>query len=191
MNLTQVSRFLSLVLRHKPQAAGITLDPHGWAQVDPLIQGIRQRYPTFDRAMLEEIVATDSKGRYSFNGDQTRIRANQGHSIPVDVELEQCTPPEFLWHGTGRKYTQSIDCMGLISKQRLYVHLSGARQTALQVGARHGEPVLYLVQSGQMARDGYLFYRSKNGVWLTKAVPAAYLQKEEGEPQPNPSNSIL
>lgn len=175
----QASRFLSLVLRHRPQEAGITLDPHGWADVAELLQGIRRRFPLTEE-QLEDIVRTDEKQRYSFNGDQTKIRANQGHSIPVDVELAVCEPPELLYHGTGQKYQRSILERGLIPKTRLYVHLSQDVETAKAVGIRHGTPVVFTVQSGQMHRDGFRFYRSANGVWLTYLVPPAYLKKIEG-----------
>lgn len=178
MNLTKVSRYMSLILRHKPEVIGIGLDEHGWADVAELIKGIAKDYP-FDMAMLEEIVRTDNKQRYSFNEDKTLIRANQGHSIPVDVELEEATPPPFLWHGTGAKFVSSIDDMGLIPKSRLYVHLSGDKETAVNVGKRHGRPVVYKVLSGKMAEDGYAFFLSKNGVWLTKRVSAEYLEKEQ------------
>ena len=179
MDLTRASRCLSRILRHDPGSIGITLDRHGWAEVEALLRGMggKTRYP-LDRETLEEIVRTDEKGRYSFNEDHSRIRANQGHSIPVDVELEECTPPETLWHGTGKKYETSIDASGLLPKGRLYVHLSSDRETATTVGARHGTPVLYRVKSGQMARDGLKFYRSVNKVWLTQVVPTAYLEKE-------------
>ena len=106
------------------------------------------------------------------------LRANQGHSIPVDVELEKVEPPEFLYHGTGEKFTVSIDKQGLIPKSRLYVHLSPDEETAVKVGRRHGKPVIYLVRAGNMKRDGYAFYRSVNGVWLTKEVPVKYLRKK-------------
>ena len=108
MSLNETSKFLALILRHKPEVIGITLDRHGWAKVEEVVAGIARQQP-FDRAMLEEIVRTDSKQRYSFNEDHTLIRANQGHSLPVDVELAEKTPPEVLWHGTGEKYTASID----------------------------------------------------------------------------------
>lgn len=176
MSLIDTSRFISLILRHKPDAIGITLDEHGWANVDELIAGIAKTQP-IDMEMLEEIVRTDNKQRYSFNEDKTLIRANQGHSIPVDVELEQLAPPELLYHGTGKKYMQSIEQQGLIPKSRLYVHLSADRGTAKVVGTRHGEPVIYIVHSGEMARNGFSFFRSVNGVWLTKQVPVAYLEK--------------
>ena len=125
--------------------------------------------------MLEEIVATDDKQRYSFNEDKTKIRANQGHSIDVDVELEEAQPPEYLWHGTGTKYAESIRKTGLISKSRLYVHMSESYMTAMDTGARHGKPMVFCVKAEDMYNDGYKFYKSENGVWLTKFVPVEYL----------------
>lgn len=179
MNLTRTSCFLNLILRHKPETIGISLDEHGWADVAELIEGISQTRK-FNMNILEEIVQTDEKERYSFNEDKTLIRANQGHSIPVDVELEEVEPPEELWHGTGEKYVTSIDEIGLIRKSRLYVHLSKDKETALKVGSRHGKPVLYTVKTREMYQDGYTFFLSKNGVWLTKEVPVKYLEKIKG-----------
>lgn len=176
MGLTETSKFLSLILRHKPEVIGITLDEHGWADVKEVIAGIGKTRK-FDRDMLEEIVRTDQKQRYSFNEDATLIRANQGHSIPVDVELETAEPPEILWHGTGEKYVSSIEKTGLLPKSRLYVHISGDMETAYKVGQRHGKAVVYRVLAGKMTKDGYTFYRSKNGVWLTKEVPVSYLER--------------
>lgn len=178
MNLKETSKFISLILRHKPEVIGITLDEHGWANVDELISGIAKTHE-FNADILEEIVRTDEKQRYSFNVDKTLIRANQGHSIPVDVELDEVEPPAELWHGTGEKYVTAIDAQGLIPKSRLYVHLSKDRDTAVKVGKRHGRPVLYIVKAGEMYRDGYKFYLSKNSVWLTKEVPAKYLVKQK------------
>lgn len=183
MNLTRISCFLSLILRHKPETIGISLDEHGWANVDELIEGI-SKTREFNMDILEEIVRTDEKERYSFNEDKTLIRANQGHSIPVDVELEEVEPPEELWHGTGEKYVASIDEIGLIRKSRLYVHLSKDKETALKVGSRHGRPVLYTVKTREMYQDGYTFFLSKNGVWLTKEVPVKYLEKRKGIESP-------
>ena len=177
MSLKETSKFISLILRHKPEAIGISLDEHGWANVDELIAGISKTQP-IDMAILEQIVAEDEKQRYSFNEDKTLIRANQGHSIPVDVELEEKEPPEYLYHGTGEKYVKSIDAEGLIPKSRLYVHLSSDEVTATKVGHRHGKPVIYTVKSGEMYRQGYKFYCSVNCVWLTKAVPVSFLKKE-------------
>ena len=170
------SKYISLILRHRPDIAGVTLDEHGWANAAELIEGVsRTRF--LDMALLEEIVRTDEKGRYSFNEDHTLIRANQGHSVPVDVELPQAAPPELLYHGTGKRSVASIDAEGLLPRSRLYVHLSADRETAVKVGARHGSPVVYEVLAGQMAADGYAFFLSVNGVWLTKTVPAQYLRK--------------
>ena len=169
-----VSKYIALILRHKPEVICISLDEHGWANVDELISGINKTYPLTMEG-LEEIVRTDEKQRYSFNEDKMLIRANQGHSIPVDVELEELVPPEILYHGTGEKYSASIEAQGLIPKSRLYVHLTADHDTAVKVGKRHGKPVVYEVAAGSMHQDGYRFYRSVNGVWLTKAVPRKYL----------------
>ncbi len=174
--LKEISKFISLILRHKPEAIGISLDEHGWANVSELIEGISKQY-NFNMEILEEIVNTDEKQRYSFNDDKTLIRANQGHSIPVDVELEKLEPPEFLWHGTGEKYVSSIDKQGLIPKRRLCVHLSSDKETATNVGKRHGKPVLYKIKSKEMWQNGFEFFLSKNAVWLTKEVPVCYLIK--------------
>ena len=178
--MKNTSKFISLILRHKPEAIGISLDEHGWADVRDLIGGVNRAEGHFlDMETLEEIVRTDEKQRYSFNDDHTLIRANQGHSIPVDVELEKKMPPDILWHGTGEKYVSSIDVQGLIPKSRLYVHLSSDMETARKVGSRHGRPVIYRVNCAQMAQDGFLFYLSANKVWLTKEVPVRYLSKIE------------
>lgn len=177
MGLKETSKYMSLILRHKPETIGITLDEHGWADVDELIEGI-SRTQNFNMDILEEIVRTDEKQRYSFNEDKTKIRANQGHSIEVDVELEEKEPPEILWHGTGEKFATSIDNIGLIPKSRLYVHLSKDEETATIVGRRHGKPVLYMVNTREMYKDGFKFFLSKNGVWLTKEVPVRYLEKQ-------------
>lgn len=176
MSIIETSKYLSMILRHKPEAIGITLDEHGWANVDDLIAGINKTHPlTMD--VLEEIVRTDDKMRYSFNEDKTLIRANQGHSIPVDVELEEIAPPEYLYHGTGEKYVDSIDKQGLLPKSRLYVHLSNDINTALNIGERHGKPVVYRINCKAMVESGYKFYRSANRVWLTKSVPTEFLYK--------------
>lgn len=175
MSLTETSKYISLILRHKPKIIGITLDEHGWANVDELIEGVNKTHP-LTMEILEQIVASDDKMRYSFNEDKTLIRANQGHSIPVDVELEQVEPPEFLFHGTGEKFVASINQQGLIPKSRLYVHLSSDTETAKKVGSRHGNPFIYRIASGKMHRDGHQFFLSVNGVWLIKSVPLKYLE---------------
>ena len=177
MNLKDTSKYLSLILRHKPETIGITLDEHGWANVDELIAGI-SKTQDFDMEILEEIVRTDEKQRYSFNGDKTLIRANQGHSFHVDVELEKAVLPKYLYHGTGEKYRESIDIQGLVPKSRLYVHLSQNIETAVNVGSRHGKPVVYRVSSLKMYEAGFVFFKSVNGVWLTAHVPTQYIKRE-------------
>ena len=174
--LDKLSVFISLVLRHKPDAANATLDEHGWADVEKLLAGINEAGRKIDMNILEEIVASDSKQRYSFNQDKTLIRANQGHSIPVDVELKEQEPPEFLYHGTATRFIDSIMNEGLKSMSRLYVHLSKDIETALNVGKRHGNPIVLKIYSGNMYKDGYKFYLSENGVWLTKKVDVGYFE---------------
>ena len=177
-SIKSTSKFLSLILRHRPETIGITLDEHGWADVSELIQGInRTGKHSLTPELLEEIVRTDEKQRYAFNGDHTLIRANQGHSIPVDVELEEAVPPAVLYHGTGEKYAVSIDRQGLLPQSRLYVHLSSDVVTARKVGSRHGRPVIYSIDCAAMAADGYRFFLSANHVWLTEKVPPEYLRK--------------
>lgn len=178
MNLTKVSKYLCLILRHKPEEAGIKLDKNGWAKVEDLLVGVSKKY-AIDMGMLEEIVATDEKQRYSFNKDKTKIRANQGHSIPVDLELQPVEPPEYLYHGTGEKYRWSIESVGLIPKSRQYVHLSDSFTTATNVGSRHGNPIVYRVKAKQMTEAGFIFYRSENGVWLTERVPVWAIERVE------------
>lgn len=179
--LKETSIFLSLILRHKPEVIGISLDHNGWADVDALIEGVNAsgKY-TLDMPTLEEIVRTDSKQRYSFNADKTKIRANQGHSIEVDVELTKAQPPEILYHGTGEKFVSAIKSEGLKPKSRLYVHLSKDIDTARIVGVRHGKPQIFRVLSGKMAKDGFDFFLSANGVWLTNRVPVEYLEEIDG-----------
>lgn len=176
MSLTETSRYIALILRHKPETIDIKLDEHGWARVDELIKGVSKTHP-LTMEMLEKIVEIDDKQRFAFNDDRTLIRANQGHSVSVDVELKDMMPPKILYHGTAEKYVESIDQYGLISKSRLYVHLSETIETATKVGARHGKPVIYTVDTDKMTADGYKFYLSANGIWLTKCVPIAYLKK--------------
>ncbi len=179
MDLKKTGIFISLILRHKPDVIGISLDEHGWANVQELISGINKtKGYNIDIPMLEEIVRTDNKQRYSFNEDRSKIRANQGHSINVDVELKEAVPPEILYHGTGEKYVDSINAEGLKPKSRLYVHLSKDVETAVTVGSRHGKSVVYTVASGEMFRHGYIFYLSENGVWLTKNVPVDFIKIE-------------
>lgn len=175
-DLKSTSKYISLILRHKPEVIGITLDDHGWADTQALIEGVNRTHP-LTMELLEEIVRTDEKQRYSFNADKSRIRANQGHSIPIDADLAETEPPETLYHGTGEKSVASIERDGLRPMSRLYVHLSPDTETARSVGSRHGKPVIYIVLAGEMHRSGYRFYRSANGIWLTKEVPVRFLKR--------------
>lgn len=175
-NINRLSKFVSLVLRHHPEAAGIELDGHGWADVDKLIEGIQKTGRRIDRELLDEIVRTDDKQRYSYNDDGTKIRANQGHSVHVDVDLAEMTPPDCLFHGTAERFLEPILREGLRPMGRLYVHLSPDEETAEKVGQRHGKPVILRIDAGRMARDGHKFRRSENGVWLTESVPKEYLE---------------
>ena len=178
----KLGRFLSLVLRHDPHTAGITLDEHGWADVKELIRGVNETGRALDMETLKEVVRTNDKKRFAFNEDCTKIRANQGHSIQVDVELVETDPPDVLYHGTATRFLGSIlnKREGLRPGSRLYVHLSGDYQMAVKVGQRHGVPAVLKVDAGQMAWDGYVFYLSENGVWLVKEVPAKYLETIKG-----------
>ena len=169
------SKFLSLVLRHHPEVIGITLDAHGWAEVNLLIKHMKRKFPVFSLKILEEIVATDSKQRYAFSEDNTRIRANQGHSLAVELELLPQIPPDYLYHGTASRFVESILKSGLQKQTRQYVHLSTDIETATKVGSRHGSPIIFEVNTKAMYQAGFIFYLSANGVWLTDKVPPKYL----------------
>ena len=171
----RVSKFISLLLRHKPEAANLVLDKYGYAQVDELVAYLNKKYGGFTVTDLDTIVETDDKQRYSYNNDHTKIRAVQGHSFPVDLRLEAQQPPLLLFHGTSTKYLDSIMKKGIISKSRQYVHLSKDVDTAHTVGLRHGAgTVILVVSANQMWKDGYKFFLSDNGVWLVNEVPTKY-----------------
>lgn len=171
----RVSKFISLVLRHKPQEANLVLDKYGYARTSELVAGVKKKYPEFNKDILIKIVETDEKQRYSFKDNGKLIRANQGHSFPVDLGLEAQQPPLLLFHGTSTKYLDSIMEKGIISKSRQYVHLSKDVDTAHTVGLRHGAGTVILVVSAeQMWKDGYKFFLSDNGVWLVDEVPTKY-----------------
>ncbi len=172
----RLSKFISLILRHHPEAAYIQVDEHGWAKVDELIQGINRTGRHIDLETLEKIVATDEKGRYSFNDDHKCIRANQGHSIPVDIGLKPVEPPEYLYHGTATRFLDSIHKEGLTRQSRLYVHLSPDEATAQKVGARHGKSVVLMIKAKALCDAGQQFFLSKNGVWLCEHIPVQYIE---------------
>jgi putative RNA 2'-phosphotransferase len=173
--MAEISRFLSLVLRHKPEVVGISLDPQGWVDVDVLLAALRAHGREVTRAELERVVATSDKKRFAIEGD--RIRANQGHSVEVDLGLRPETPPPRLYHGTVARFVERIRREGLVRGQRHHVHLSADVATAKNVGGRRGAPVVLEVDAAAMDRAGHVFYRSENGVWLTDHVPPAFLRE--------------
>jgi putative RNA 2'-phosphotransferase len=175
-SLVKRSKYLARHLRHQPEALGLTLDPGGWVAVDALLAAMRRRGIELSRAQLDEIVARNNKQRFSFDETGTRIRANQGHSIPVDLQLAPATPPDALYHGTSKATIGPILREGLQKMRRQHVHLSRDKATAIKVGSRHGAPIVLLVDAAAMARDGYQFFLSDNGVWLTDHVPPRYLR---------------
>lgn len=161
MDLSKVSKFISLILRHKPEEINISLDNHGWANVKELISGVSKIYSGFNFDQLKTIVETDNKKRYSFNSDFTKIRANQGHSINVDVELKEMIPPDILYHGTGKKSVNGIYDKGIKTMSRLYVHLSADFETAKNVGSRHGNPVVFKLDCKNGTRWTQILYLRK------------------------------
>jgi putative RNA 2'-phosphotransferase len=175
--LVKVSKYLSRHLRHDPARLGLELEPGGWVEVDALLEACAARSFALSEAELREVVARSDKQRFAFDPSGTRIRANQGHSVPVDLELPAVEPPELLFHGTGAGSVESIMREGLQRRGRHHVHLSGDPQTAMRVGGRHGRPVVLEVAAGRMAAAGHAFYVSANGVWLTEAVPPEFLRR--------------
>jgi putative RNA 2'-phosphotransferase len=176
MDNKRISKFLSLVLRHKPEAIGIELDSAGWASVDELLLKLQQQGMPVTLQKLQEVVTTNDKQRFAFNTDGTRIRASQGHSLQIDLSLLPLIPPTELYHGTATQYISSILKEGLQAKSRQYVHLSADRATARKVGQRHGKSVILLVNTAAMHNSGHSFYQAANGVWLTRSVPPLFLQ---------------
>ena len=170
-----ISKFLSLVLRHKPEEIGITLDSNGWASVPELLARMNAKGFGLTMDLLEEVVSTNNKKRFAFNDDQTLIRASQGHSVEIDLDLKPADPPALLYHGTAQKNGDSIFATGLQKQNRQHVHLSDNTETARNVGARHGKPLVLHVNAAQMQKDGFVFFLSANNVWLTDKVPATYL----------------
>lgn len=171
-----LGRFISLILRHRPEVIGIALDNEGWADTEQLLEGIKATGRKIDMNTLERIVRENNKQRYSFNADKTKIRANQGHSIPVDVKMKQLAPPDRLYHGTSEDTLPLIRQSGIIKKmKRLYVHLSKDIETAVTVGSRHGKPVVLVIDTAAMAADGFAFMLSDNGVWQSEDIPFKYV----------------
>lgn len=172
----QLSKFLSYVLRHKPDAIGLTLDPQGWVDIDDLIAKAGATGTHFSRGDLWRVVETNDKKRFSLSGDGLRIRAAQGHSVSVELGLLPQVPPPVLYHGTATRFVESILSQGLTSQSRQQVHLSLDEATAHRVGQRHGKPVIFLVDARGMHSEGMHFYVADNGVWLTDHVPSRFLK---------------
>jgi putative RNA 2'-phosphotransferase len=175
--LVRISKYLSKYLRHEPHRLGLTLAPGGWVPVEQLLAAAASAGMVISRQELSEVVARNNKQRFSFDATGELIRANQGHSVDVDLQLEPVVPPEVLYHGTAEHILAAIRRDGLLKMSRHHVHLSADLGTARRVGARHGRPIIFEVAARAMHEKGYTFYRSDNGVWLTDHVPPAFLRQ--------------
>lgn len=172
----EISKFLSYVLRHQPEAIGISLDKQGWAMIDDLILCASKEGYIFDRQLLLEVVANSDKRRFKISEDNLRIRASQGHSTQkVDIIYQEKVPPTILYHGTARRFLSSIQEQGLVPKTRQYVHLSADEITATQVGQRHGQPIVLKIKALNMYEQGFKFFLADNGVWLTRKVSTQFI----------------
>lgn len=174
--LTKISKYLSYHLRHNPEALGLTLDKGGWVGVAALLKAAADNGFAMTPLELETAVATNDKQRFSFDETGMRIRANQGHSTPIDLDLTPQCPPEVLYHGTGAQFVPAILNTGLKKMARHHVHLSAEPETAYKVGSRHGKPVIFQVNTAAMVQANFTFYCSANGVWLVDHVPPDYLE---------------
>lgn len=179
MNTKRISKFLSLILRHKPEALPINLDEQGWGDLDEIIEKMQRKGMEVDQSIIESVVANNDKQRFRLDLSNRRIRANQGHSIDIDLALEPSAPPKELFHGTATRFIDSIMEKGLIRGNRQHVHLSLDIGTATKVGSRHGKPTILKVDAGAMHQQGFVFYVSENGVWLTEHVPVEFLSKAD------------
>jgi putative RNA 2'-phosphotransferase len=178
-NYNNISKFMSLVLRHKPEVIGLQLDEHGWASVDELISKMNEKGTCVVYADILHVVVTNDKKRFAFNEDRTRIRASQGHSIEVDLALKPVTPPDILYHGTATRFLDVILKDGLLKQNRQHVHLTANKETAVAVGSRHGRPVVLEVNAVAMVNAGFEFYVSDNNVWLVEIVLPEYIAVPE------------
>ncbi len=179
----QRSKFLSLILRHEPEQVGLTLGEAGWVSVEELLAAVNRHGVALTLEELKHIVATSDKKRFAFSEDGLRIRANQGHSVEVDLQYPPQTPPEILYHGTATRFLEGIRKDGLKCMERHDVHLSAETKVTMQVGGRHGKPVLLIIRAGDMHRAGHVFRCSANGVWLTEQVPAEFISVSASAPK--------
>ena len=191
-DIVHISKFLSLVLRHRPEVVGMKLEEGGWLRVDELIAGAKEAGVSLNREVLRVVVEHSDRKRFSFSEDGQKVRANYGHSIPIDLDLEPIEPPEFLFHGSAVQFIDAIRREGLVPQGRQYVHLSPDEQTAAEVGQRHGEAVVCTIQARLMHESGFRFYRTVSGLWLTEHVPSEYIEFQsrypasQGNPPKNP-----
>ena len=175
---TSTSKFLSYVLRHKPDTIGIALDSQGWVNIDKLLAAVASQGRTIHIDELRDLVQTNDKQRFSISSDGQRIRASQGHTLNnIELDLQPQTPPSELYHGTVSRFLDSIRKQGLLKMQRQYVHLSATRETAISVGSRRGKPVVLAIDTIAMSQNGHQFYLSDNSVWLVDSVPPQYLRE--------------
>jgi putative RNA 2'-phosphotransferase len=175
----RISKFLSLILRHQPEKIGLTLEKDGWANVEDLLAACRKNNFAFSADELKTVVADNDKKRFSFDETGAKIRANQGHSVRVEIDFEKKHPPEILYHGTAEKNAAAILENGLRKMRRHHVHLSEDQETARKVGARYGKPIIFEIDAKAMAEENFVFYISANDVWLVEAVPAKFLKAKK------------
>lgn len=178
--IKSVSKSMSYVLRHKPDAIGITLDSNGWVDVDDLLGAFQRDGKRYTREIVDRVVAENDKQRFEFNEDRMRIRARQGHSVQVDLGYEPAVPPDVLYHGTATRNLDAIFKEGLLKMNRHHVHLSTSKETMLAVAQRHGKPVILEVDAKRMHADGFEFFVTENDVWLVDVVPVDYLAFRSG-----------
>lgn len=175
---TDTSKYLSYVLRHSPESIKLVLDTEGWTEVDALIAASAQQGRMLDRTLIEEVVATSDKKRFAFSIDGKRIRAVQGHSTDsVAITFKEKMPPAVLYHGTAKRFMESIRMQGLLPGTRHHVHLSEDMATAVSVGQRYGKPVVLTIDAGAMHAQRFTFFQAQNGVWLTVSVPPSFLHE--------------
>jgi putative RNA 2'-phosphotransferase len=187
MDLKKVSKYLSFILRHQPDSIGLELSDEGWADINEIIGETKKFKLT--KALINTVVETNDKKRFLISEDGSKIKANQGHSVKVNLELEAVTPPNILLHGTAERFLESIFTQGLTKQRRHHVHLSETQKTAISVGARYGKPVLFKVDAKQMHIDGYEFFKTANNVWLVDCVPVKYLDKKiHSDPKTSPKH---
>jgi putative RNA 2'-phosphotransferase len=177
--LIKISKFLSLILRHKPESIGVSMSPHGWVNINELIKAAEKHRIYLNKKLIDQVIKEDDKQRFTYSTDGESIRANQGHSINIELELKPSKPPDSLYHGTASRFIENIRKKGLLKMNRQHVHLSLLKKTAYDVGKRHGKPIILTIDAETMTKDGYDFYLSKNGVWLTKHVAPQYLEEQQ------------